>query len=139
MAFLNRKAREGNRCLHCQGQFLDWPSALQHMQDKQHLRFHDLLLAELDPFVDFTQVVNDLRSLFELPPVEGGCGGYEDYLKAKQALFQVNDMGELRLANGKLLGSRLLKSYYRKRFHFTHAETLSIESEHRPALLGPDP
>jgi hypothetical protein len=41
---------------------------------------------------------------------------YLDYLSARNALFEVTNIGELRLASGKLLGSRTYKNFYRKNF-----------------------
>lgn len=130
VAYLAAKTRRDSCCLYCGWQFLDWPAVLHHMLDKQHVRLYEPFLRELDPFFDYQPLISSLKAFFQQHQ-DSTRQGYEDYQAARKELFQVTDIGELRLANGKLLGNRLLKTYYQKRYQCTLAERLSIEPEKR--------
>jgi pre-60S factor REI1 len=118
VGYLHEKVKLGHYCLHCQRVFSTAAGTIQHMRDSGHtkLRYEEGVdLEEFDVFYDFEEAnkeylggeVPDDMSDGEAPPA---LGEYEDNIS--RAGFRINEIGELVLPTGKIIGHRALKRYY---------------------------
>lgn len=104
VVYLNEKVKLGGICLYCQKQLYPGKSCQQHMISKSHCKIayeEDIDLDEFEDFYDFTSSYNEF-----------GIDNDEDIERQPQLKF--NDIGELVLLNGKNVGHRAYRKYYKQ-------------------------
>jgi len=141
LTYCNEKVKLGGMCLYCNGrgkQFDSYVDVQRHMEDKSHCK---LLYEpgedkeEFALFYDFTTSYPDaIREEEEI--MEEGVSDDDD--DDDEEVTYVSELGELVLSDGRTLGSRQLRRYYRQRYRLddTREAVLAIKSEVQDRALS---
>ena len=106
LEYLNEKVKLGGYCLFCQRQFVPGVPCQQHMIDKGHCKVAYTDGVDLDEFEDFYDYDSANADL----PVD-------DEGNAVSREATIDDLtGELKLPNGRTLGHRQYKVYYKQHY-----------------------
>ena len=105
LVYLGEKVKIGGICLYCQKQFCPGRPLQNHMQSKSHCKIAYEEGVDLDEFEDFY----DFSSSYP----EGGGEGDEE---VEEDCLQIAHTGELLLSDGRRLGHRAFRRYYKQRF-----------------------
>lgn len=155
LAYLNAKVREGHLCLYCLRQFGSATATQKHMVDKAHCRMlydEDKDMVEYEDFYDFRSSYpaelrkRVARSAHSAPGthaaaaagagdgagagagVDGGSSDDEDAeltLAELRCGVQVLPTGELRMRDGRVVGHRMYKRYYRQNTGGSESEAVT--------------
>jgi len=144
LGYCHEKIKLGHYCLHCEQVFPTWQGCQQHMIDKQHakLRYES---EELDPFYDFSseKIVEEeeKHDPADMDGVEGYEGGWEDVpdgeeeeeemirgyeREIKRFGLNVNALGELVFLDGRVVGHRALRRYYKQKLGASTTTRLAV-------------
>jgi hypothetical protein len=106
LEYLNEKVKIGNFCLYCQRQFRTREACHRHMIDKSHCKLAYEEGVDYDEYEDFYDfdLIEEYRNL---PRDENG--------DIVEKVAYTNEIGELVLPSGKVLGHRQYKVYYKQR------------------------
>lgn len=156
LGYFHEKIKLGHYCLYCEKIFPTWQGCQQHMINKEHckVRFEEGFWDELDPFYDFHKANEEFlgdgnlsdESVMEVD--DGDDGGLEDMsvdennqddghddseeiltgFEKEIARFGLNvtDLGELIFPDGRVVGHRALRRYYRQRLRPTSSSKPSV-------------
>lgn len=153
LAYLQAKVKRGFLCLYCHKQTTSLQAAQSHMKSKGHCKL--LYDAEVDApeyaaFYDFTASYREAPAGLVVTEEEGedtAMGdGEGDWIAGSAAadkavkfarVFDTNDLGELVLLNGKTLGHRDFRRYYRQNLRpdDNRASVVAQARENRNRLL----
>lgn len=105
LTYLGEKVRIGGLCLYCQKQLRPGRPCQNHMISKSHCKIayeEDLDLDEFEDFYDFSASYGDEE--------EGEDG------ELVQRTLEISHLGELILLDGRTVGTRHLRHYYKQRY-----------------------
>jgi pre-60S factor REI1 len=118
--YLNEKVKLGGYCLYCQKQFQPGYATQHHMQSKSHCKIayeNGVDGEEFEDFYDFSASYED---------VEEGEIEFDENGEIVEKSSEILRTGELKLPNGKVVGHRDFRIYYKQ--HYRPEET-------RPSVL----
>ena len=121
LKYLNEKVKVGGYCLYCQKQFQPGYATQHHMLSKSHCKLayeEGIDGDEYEDFYDFSASYEDLDD-DEIELDENG------EIVAKSS--EIMRTGELKLPNGKVVGHRAFRIYYKQRYR---------PEETRPSILA---
>lgn len=107
--YLGEKVKLGGICIYCQKQFGPGKSCQSHMIAKSHCKIAYQEGIDLDEFDDFYDFTSSYKS------VEGGEGGKNDEDGLENTL-EVSAIGELILTDGRCVGHRAFRKYYKQQY-----------------------
>jgi hypothetical protein len=124
VGYLNEKVKLGGFCLYCQKHFMPGKPCQQHMLSKSHCKVAYAEDIDLDEFEDF----------YDYDKANEGLEVDEDgnYVSAQATIDPVT--GELRLPNGRTVGHRMYRTYY-KQYHAPEDTRPSVIAAKREELL----
>ncbi|CAE7433142.1 Znf622 [Symbiodinium microadriaticum] len=131
LVYLGEKVKIGGICLYCQKQFRPGRPLQNHMQSKSHCKIAYEEGVDLDEFEDFY----DFSSSYgEGNGTRGGAGEDGDEELDDDDCLEIADTGELLLADGRRLGHRAFRRYYKQRY--TPPDTrVAITAQRREDLV----
>ena len=118
--YLNEKVKIGGYCLYCQKQFQPGYATQHHMQSKSHCKIAYEKGVDGEEFEDFF----DFSSSYE--DIEDGDIEFDENGEIVEKSSEILRTGELKLPNGKVVGHRDFRIYYKQ--HYRPEET-------RPSVL----
>lgn len=125
LSYLNEKVKAGHICLYCQRKFKRARSCQNHMISKSHCKIaysSDTDIEEFEDFYDFSSSYDNAEDEYD-----------EDGNVVEKAL-EISPIGELILTDGRIVGHRMYRRYYKQKFH--HEETReSVLAYQREELL----
>jgi pre-60S factor REI1 len=110
LSYLNEKVKAGHICLYCQRKFKRSRSCQNHMISKSHCKIaysSDTDIEEFEDFYDFSSSYEDAE--------ENECD--EDGNPIEEKSLEISPIGELVLADGRVVGHRMYRRYYKQKFH----------------------
>lgn len=109
--YLNEKVKIGGVCLYCQKRFENGRSCQHHMLSKSHCKiaYDDNEDDETDEYEDFYDFSATYEDVDEVELDENG--------EVIQDEAHVATTGELILPDGKILGHRMFRRYYKQYYH----------------------
>lgn len=125
LSYLGEKVKRGGICLYCQRQLPPGRPCQSHMISKSHCKiaYEDGVdMEEFEDFFDFTSSYEDLPEEFD---VNGDL---------VQHSLEVSSIGELILADGRIVGHRAFRKYYRQRLRVLDSRP-SVIAHQREELL----
>ena len=123
LTYLGEKVKLGGICLYCQKQLAPGRPCQNHMMNKSHCKIayeDDIDMDEYEDFYDFSSSYGD-----EEMGEDGSLVG---------RTLEISPIGELVLLDGRTVGHRDLKMYYKQHFRPTDARP-SILAQKREELL----
>eukprot|EP00358_Blepharisma_japonicum_P003446 CAMPEP_0202946908 /NCGR_PEP_ID=MMETSP1395-20130829/10394_1 /ASSEMBLY_ACC=CAM_ASM_000871 /TAXON_ID=5961 /ORGANISM="Blepharisma japonicum, Strain Stock R1072" /LENGTH=231 /DNA_ID=CAMNT_0049647797 /DNA_START=272 /DNA_END=967 /DNA_ORIENTATION=- len=138
MAYLQKKVREGMICLYCNNKGVNFnsPQAVQqHMRDKQHC-----FINTEDDEEEYEEFYNWANSDEEGEEEEKEPGNSNTMLLHRNRITaEITSTGELRLENGKILGTkefaRYYKQYYRPRPQYQQQLKAILAEEYKSLAI----
>ena len=120
LIYLHEKVKLGGICLYCQKQLKPGRPYQNHMISKSHCKIayeEDIDAEEFEDFYDFTSTYDDINEEYEDKRIE------------------INDItNELVLLDGRTLGHRAFKTYYKQRYR-RQDDRPSVLAQQREQLL----
>lgn len=120
LTFLHEKVKLGVTCLYCQKRFSSGRACQNHMISKSHCKIaydEDIDGQDFDDFYDFSSTYED---------VDDDEDGVEE--------MEPTHTGELQLPDGRLLGHRQFRRYY-KQYYRPAESRLSVLAQQREELM----
>eukprot|EP01041_Mallomonas_annulata_P003803 gene3803-7568_t len=123
LTYLGEKVKLGGICIYCQKQFIPGHPCQNHMINKSHCKItyeDDIDVDEYEDFYDFSsQYINSSD--------ENDNENDENSEANEDRTLEISPIGELILLNGRTLGNRNLRIYYKQKYR---------PEDIRPAVLA---
>lgn len=117
LVYLGDKIKLGGYCLYCQKQFRPGYSCQNHMISKSHCKLAYEEGVDLEEYEDF----------FDFSASYTSDDEFDEDGNLIEKVAEVSAIGELILPNGKTVGNRIFRRYYRQKF---------APQEDRPSVLA---
>lgn len=118
MTYLNMKVTVGHVCLYCQRGFPSATACQQHMIDASHCKLlyeEDVDMHEYEDFYDFSSSYHAEGGRRREGDEQKGDGEEDDEeIGELEGKFEVSHIGELVLLDGRTVGHRDLRRYYKQ-------------------------
>lgn len=108
LIYLNEKVKVGNICIYCQKKFRQYRACQHHMISKSHCKVAYAENIDEEEFEDFY----DFSSSYE-----GVQEEYDEDGNVIEKALEISPIGELVLTDGRTLGNRAYRQFYKQRFH----------------------
>jgi pre-60S factor REI1 len=123
--FLGEKIYYGNICLYCQKTFQNRIACQRHMIDKSHCKIAYEEGIDMDDISDFY----DFTSSYEGREVQ-----YDEEGNVIDEELQISATGELVLPDGRCLGNRIFRRYYKQKFRPAEANEAILAAQREELL-----
>jgi pre-60S factor REI1 len=145
LGYCHEKIKLGHYCLYCEKMFPTWQGVQKHMIDKEHtkIRYEEGYWEEVDPFYDFTRADTkfvgeggddmDEDDGWEDIPEDGEQVDKEMYDGYEKEIarfgLDVTPLGELVFPDGRIVGHRALRRYYKQNFRPENTGTAIVAAK----------
>lgn len=127
--YLNEKVKIGNVCLYCQRMFRTYRSCQNHMISKSHCKIYYEEGIDAEEFEDFY----DFSTTYDDENLE-----YDENGNIIEKSLQISSIGELILPDGRVVGHRAFRKYYKQRFRApeNRDSVLAVQREELMRLIA---